>query len=182
MIVVVPVSIAASSVSFVSCFLQTISSASGSDQQSIVAEGSAAGKIARPTANSTHDVLGPPKPQPLRCSPAAVSGHGSPQLSASGAKAASSGSPRLCKQPKKPAAEAASVAAGDAASKSRQQSILTAVAAAAAMPDHDVLLGCPKCRYAKNGCGVCRVSPAMARHKQLRWQPAAGRPQTVRHV
>lgn len=136
--------------------------------------------LAAMRANSTHDHLGPPTLPAMRCSPPAVSSHGSPQPSASGGKAASSGSPRRCRQPKKPATEAVPVAAGDAAARSRQPPALPAEAAAAAMPDHDVLLGCPKCRYAKNGCGVCRVNPAMARHKQLRWQPAAGRPQTVR--
>ena len=70
-------------------------------------------------------------------------------------------------------------AATDAGGKPRQPPTMTAAAAAATMPAHDVLFGCPKCRYAKNGCGVCRANPSMARDKGLRWQPAAGRPQTV---
>lgn len=64
--------------------------------------------------------------------------------------------------------------------KPRQPPALTAAAAAAALPGYDVLFGCPKCRYAKNGCGVCRANPSITRDKGLRWRPNAGRPQTVR--
>jgi hypothetical protein len=46
---------------------------------------------------------------------------------------------------------------------------------APALPD-DVLHGCPKCRYLRNGCGACRGKPAFTRMHN-RWKPAEGRPQ-----
>ena len=41
------------------------------------------------------------------------------------------------------------------------------------------MLGCPKCRWLKNGCGACRERPTLARPRQ-RWQPENGRYQHVR--
>ena len=46
-------------------------------------------------------------------------------------------------------------------------------------PETDDLFGCSKCRYAKNGCTVCRERPIFSRPKQ-RWKPQQGRPQDVR--
>ena len=40
------------------------------------------------------------------------------------------------------------------------------------------MLGCPKCRWLKNGCGACRERPMLARPRQ-RWQPENGRYQHV---
>ena len=45
----------------------------------------------------------------------------------------------------------------------------------------DALLGCPKCRWLKGGCGACRERPIMERQR-LRWKPAEGRYQDVRHT
>lgn len=45
-------------------------------------------------------------------------------------------------------------------------------------PPTDDLFGCSKCRYAKNGCTVCRERPTFSRPKQ-RWKPQQGRPQDV---
>jgi hypothetical protein len=54
-------------------------------------------------------------------------------------------------------------------------------AAAAPAPDpfegYDVLYGCAKCRYLRNGCSNCRGRPAFLRPK-LRWRPEEGRPQS----
>lgn len=44
-------------------------------------------------------------------------------------------------------------------------------------PD-DVLHGCPKCRYLRNGCGACRGKPAFVRTHN-RWRPGEGRTQEV---
>jgi len=42
---------------------------------------------------------------------------------------------------------------------------------------HDVLYGCPKCKYTRNGCLSCRKkSPAFLR-PPIRWKPEEGRPQ-----
>ena len=40
--------------------------------------------------------------------------------------------------------------------------------------EQDFMLGCPKCRWLKNGCGACRERPMLARPRQ-RWQPENGR-------
>lgn len=56
------------------------------------------------------------------------------------------------------------------------------VPVAAARPmKTDKLLGCPKCRWLKNGCGACRERPTMER-PSLRWKPSEGRFQDVRSL
>jgi hypothetical protein len=42
----------------------------------------------------------------------------------------------------------------------------------------DAMLGCPKCRWSRGGCGQCRERPAFSR-PSARWNPAAGRLQAA---
>jgi len=141
----------------------------------------------------------PLQPADLRGGGAVAAAGGAPaamaaaqsSVSATASRPAAAGSAA----PGEPAAAAAADAGGEGARRSRQAKkqfqdevtevakprqppALSAAAAAAALPGYDVLFGCPKCRYAKNGCGVCRANPSITRDKGLRWRPEAGRPQT----